>query len=178
MAKRTLNPVWNHTFTYEDVSLAELSERALELTIWDHDRLASNEFLGGVRLSLGTGKWHWTKVTISVQMTEYLTKCRFPSKWRNIWLNDDFGYECSCTDQLKWTRFPWLSEKSNKWTLVPDLLFPPPVEIGKYFGKSVDWLDSTGKELTIWQSMVNRPNFWVEGCIILRSSLDNVRNTY
>lgn len=58
VAKRTLSPVWNHTFVYEDVSLDELSERALELTIWDHDRLASNEFLGGIRLSLGTGKFH------------------------------------------------------------------------------------------------------------------------
>jgi hypothetical protein len=48
----------NYTFVYEDMTLAELSERALELTIWDHDRLASNEFLGGVRFSLGTGKWN------------------------------------------------------------------------------------------------------------------------
>uniref|UniRef100_A0A182SZX0 C2 domain-containing protein n=1 Tax=Anopheles maculatus TaxID=74869 RepID=A0A182SZX0_9DIPT len=55
--KRTNSPVWNYTFVYEDVSLAELSERALELTIWDHDRLASNEFLGGVRFSLGNGKF-------------------------------------------------------------------------------------------------------------------------
>ena len=47
----------NYTFIYEDVTLADLSERALELTIWDHDRLASNEFLGGVRFSLGTGKF-------------------------------------------------------------------------------------------------------------------------
>ena len=46
----------NYTFVYEDLTLADLSERALELTIWDHDRLASNEFLGGVRFSLGTGK--------------------------------------------------------------------------------------------------------------------------
>jgi synaptotagmin-like protein len=53
--KRTTSPVWNYTFIYEDVSLSELSERALELTLWDHDRLASNEFLGGVRFSLGTG---------------------------------------------------------------------------------------------------------------------------
>lgn len=56
VVKRTVNPVWNYTFVYDDVSLSELSERALELTIWDHDRLASNEFLGGVRFSLGTGK--------------------------------------------------------------------------------------------------------------------------
>lgn len=53
--KRTVNPVWNHTFIYDDVTLQELAERCLELTVWDHDRLASNEFLGGVRFSLGTG---------------------------------------------------------------------------------------------------------------------------
>lgn len=58
VVKRTCNPVWNYTFVYDDVSLNELSERALELTIWDHDRLASNEFLGGVRFSLGTGKFY------------------------------------------------------------------------------------------------------------------------
>lgn len=58
VAKRSVNPVWNYTFAYDDVSLNELSERALELTIWDHGQLASNEFLGGVRFSLGTGK-HW-----------------------------------------------------------------------------------------------------------------------
>ena len=54
--KRTTSPQWNYTFIYDDVTLADLSERALELTIWDHDRLASNEFLGGVRFSMGTGK--------------------------------------------------------------------------------------------------------------------------
>lgn len=57
VVKRTVNPVWNYTFVYEDVTLNELAERALELTIWDHDRLASNEFLGGVRFSLGTGNY-------------------------------------------------------------------------------------------------------------------------
>lgn len=55
--KRSTNPVWNHTFVYDDVSLQDLSERALELTIWDHDRLASNEFLGGVRFSMGSGEF-------------------------------------------------------------------------------------------------------------------------
>jgi synaptotagmin-like protein len=56
VARRTCNPAWNHTFIYEDVSLQELSERSLELTVWDHDRLASNEFLGGLRFNLGSGK--------------------------------------------------------------------------------------------------------------------------
>ncbi|KAL0281038.1 UNVERIFIED_CONTAM: hypothetical protein PYX00_002154 [Menopon gallinae] len=95
--RRTCNPSWNHTFVYEDVSLQELSERCLELTVWDHDRLASNEFLGGLRFSLGSGK---------------------------------------------------------------------------HYGKSVDWMDSTGKEISLWQSMLEKPNLWVEGCLPLRASLD------
>lgn len=55
------SPVWNHTFIYKDVSLQELAERGLELTVWDHDRIASNEFLGGVRFNLGTGKFSEAK---------------------------------------------------------------------------------------------------------------------
>lgn len=46
---------------------------------------------------------------------------------------------------------------------------------GKFYGKSVDWMDATGKEMSLWQSMLNRPNFWVEGCVVLRSSLDGAR---
>lgn len=37
------------------MSWDELHERSLELTVWDHDRLTTNDFLGGVRLNLGTG---------------------------------------------------------------------------------------------------------------------------
>lgn len=58
------NPVWGHTFIYKDVSLQELAERGLELTVWDHDRIASNEFLGGVRFNLGTSKWFFFKYFI------------------------------------------------------------------------------------------------------------------
>ncbi|XP_076248913.1 uncharacterized protein LOC143188497 isoform X3 [Calliopsis andreniformis] len=92
------SPVWGHTFIYKDVSLQELAERGLELTIWDHDRIASNEFLGGVRFNLGTGK---------------------------------------------------------------------------HYGKPVDWMDATGRELSLWQSMLERPNFWVEGAVTLRPNLHN-----
>jgi bitesize isoform, putative len=54
--KKTCNPRWNHTFVFEDILLDDLRERCLEVTIWDYDKLTSNDFLGGVRLSLGTGK--------------------------------------------------------------------------------------------------------------------------
>jgi len=70
VVKRTLHPSWNYTFVYEDVSLEELSERALELTVWDHDRLASNEFVGGIRFSLGTGEFEI--LILSFQILIYL----------------------------------------------------------------------------------------------------------
>lgn len=60
--RRSCNPAWNHTFVYSDISLQELSERALELTVWDHDRIASNEFLGGMRFNLGTGKYSFSPI--------------------------------------------------------------------------------------------------------------------
>lgn len=100
VVRKCCSPAWNHTFTYQGLTLEDLSSRSLELTIWDHDRLASNEFLGGVRLNLGTGKHN---------------------------------------------------------------------------GKPVDWMDASGKETTLWQRMLERPNLWVESCLSLRPSLD-VRN--
>ena len=49
--KNNLNPVWEEKFTYEKVTLEELSkERVLEVTIWDFNKGSSNDFIGGVRL--------------------------------------------------------------------------------------------------------------------------------
>ncbi|KPJ18928.1 Synaptotagmin-like protein 4 [Papilio machaon] len=56
VSRRTLSPRWEHTFTYRGLAPAELAGRALELSLWDRDRLASNDFMGAVRLSLGTDK--------------------------------------------------------------------------------------------------------------------------
>uniref|UniRef100_T1KMI0 C2 domain-containing protein n=1 Tax=Tetranychus urticae TaxID=32264 RepID=T1KMI0_TETUR len=53
--KKTINPRWNHTFEFDDVTTNGLKDRCLELTVWDYDKLTSNDFLGGVRLSLGQG---------------------------------------------------------------------------------------------------------------------------
>jgi len=117
--KRTLHPSWNYTFVYEDVSLEELSERALELTVWDHDRLASNEFVGGIRFSLGTGKFEILILIPNTNISSILT--------------------------------------------------------GRSYGRQVEWMDATGKELSLWQNMLDRPNFWVEGSLVLRSSLDGIR---
>ncbi|XP_076118625.1 synaptotagmin-like protein 5 [Alosa pseudoharengus] len=51
----TVSPRWNHTFTYCGLQPSDLDSVCLELTIWDKEPLASNVFLGGVRLGAGTG---------------------------------------------------------------------------------------------------------------------------
>ncbi|XP_018589181.2 synaptotagmin-like protein 4 isoform X2 [Scleropages formosus] len=53
--KKTLNPHYDHTFIYQDLTLEQLSGMCLELTVWDREALSSNDFLGGVRLSSGPG---------------------------------------------------------------------------------------------------------------------------
>lgn len=55
--KKSLNPHYNETFVYKELTLEQLKEMCLELTVWDKESLHSNEFLGGVRLSSGEGKW-------------------------------------------------------------------------------------------------------------------------
>ncbi|XP_061690246.1 synaptotagmin-like protein 4 isoform X4 [Syngnathoides biaculeatus] len=53
--KKNLNPHYNHTFVYKELTLEQLQGMCLELTVWDKEPLLSNEFLGGVRLSSGKG---------------------------------------------------------------------------------------------------------------------------
>ncbi|XP_039603593.1 synaptotagmin-like protein 2 isoform X2 [Polypterus senegalus] len=53
--KKNLSPVYNHTMVYDGFKHEEIREASCELTIWDHETF-SNQFLGGVRLSLGTGR--------------------------------------------------------------------------------------------------------------------------
>ena len=55
--KNSLNPVWEERFGYEKVNLEELSrERVLEVTLWDLNKGASNEFIGGLRLGPAPGR--------------------------------------------------------------------------------------------------------------------------
>ncbi|KAK3770837.1 hypothetical protein RRG08_036438 [Elysia crispata] len=53
--KKTTNPQWNHTLVFPGADISVLADHGLELTIWDHEALGSNDFLGGVRLNLGSG---------------------------------------------------------------------------------------------------------------------------
>ncbi|XP_074551981.1 double C2-like domain-containing protein alpha [Halichoeres trimaculatus] len=59
--KKTLNPEFNEEFFYE-ISLSELTNKTLEVTVWDYDLGRSNDFIGGVCLSChsqGDALRHW-----------------------------------------------------------------------------------------------------------------------
>ncbi|NXO73194.1 SYTL2 protein, partial [Phainopepla nitens] len=58
---KTINPVFNHTMVYDGFRPEDLKEACIELTVWDHNKLA-NHFLGGLRIGLGTGKSYGTMV--------------------------------------------------------------------------------------------------------------------
>nr|XP_009930849.1 PREDICTED: synaptotagmin-like protein 2 [Opisthocomus hoazin] len=58
---KTTNPVFNHTMVYDGFRPEDLKEACIELTVWDHNKLA-NHFLGGLRIGLGTGKSYGTVV--------------------------------------------------------------------------------------------------------------------
>ncbi|XP_028268148.1 double C2-like domain-containing protein alpha [Parambassis ranga] len=59
--RKTLNPEFNEEFFYE-ISLSELTNKTLEVTVWDYDLGRSNDFIGGVCLSChsqGDALRHW-----------------------------------------------------------------------------------------------------------------------
>ncbi|XP_077864208.1 synaptotagmin-like protein 5 [Saccoglossus kowalevskii] len=60
--KKNCNPHWDETFIYEGVNVEDLKERALEVTLWDRESMASNDFLGGLRLGVGNGKSYGKEV--------------------------------------------------------------------------------------------------------------------
>ncbi|XP_074839497.1 synaptotagmin-like protein 5 [Carettochelys insculpta] len=53
--KKSVNPHWNHSFTFSSLNPADLHNVCLELTVWDKESLSSNIFLGGIRLNVGSG---------------------------------------------------------------------------------------------------------------------------
>ncbi|KAM9019402.1 synaptotagmin-like protein 2 isoform 3-T6 [Ara ararauna] len=58
---KTINPIFNHTMVYDGFRPEDLKEACVELTVWDHNKLA-NHFLGGLRIGLGTGRSYGTTV--------------------------------------------------------------------------------------------------------------------
>ncbi|XP_068185181.1 synaptotagmin-like protein 5 isoform X2 [Antennarius striatus] len=87
--RRTVNPQWNHTFTYCGLQSGDLNNVCLELTVWDKEALASNVFLGGVRLGAGTGRSYGNEVD---WMDSYGEEQRV---WQQMVENPEVAHECT-----------------------------------------------------------------------------------
>lgn len=68
--KNNLYPEYDTTFTWTNLNFDDLREKSIQLVIWTHDLLASDQFVGGIRLNLGDGmnlnrKIAWMDATIA-----------------------------------------------------------------------------------------------------------------
>nr|XP_046180936.1 synaptotagmin-like protein 4 isoform X1 [Oncorhynchus gorbuscha]XP_046180938.1 synaptotagmin-like protein 4 isoform X1 [Oncorhynchus gorbuscha]XP_046180939.1 synaptotagmin-like protein 4 isoform X1 [Oncorhynchus gorbuscha] len=86
VVKKTLNPHYDHTFVYKDLTLDQLSKMCLELTVWDREAISSNDFLGGVRLSTGTATLKVGKEEVEAESTGeevslWQKMMQYPDSW-------------------------------------------------------------------------------------------------
>uniref|UniRef100_A0A8C5CVE1 Synaptotagmin like 5 n=1 Tax=Gadus morhua TaxID=8049 RepID=A0A8C5CVE1_GADMO len=87
--RRTVSPRWNHTFTYCGLQPGDLENVCLELTVWDKEALASNVFLGGVRLGAGTGLSYGNEVDWMDSSGEE------QQLWQRMMENPEIPQECT-----------------------------------------------------------------------------------
>ncbi|KAM3613328.1 uncharacterized protein V6R79_024241 [Siganus canaliculatus] len=86
VVKKNLNPHYDHTFVYKELTLDQLKEMCLELTVWDREAMSSNEFLGGVRLSSGkgtvkTGKEEVQMDSVGEEVSLWQKMMQYPDSW-------------------------------------------------------------------------------------------------
>ncbi|KAI3351601.1 hypothetical protein L3Q82_020441, partial [Scortum barcoo] len=86
VVKKNLNPHYNHTFVYKELSLEQLKGMCLELTVWDREAMLSNEFLGGVRLSSGKGTLKIGKEEVQMdsvgeEVSLWQKMMQYPDSW-------------------------------------------------------------------------------------------------
>uniref|UniRef100_A0A674A581 Synaptotagmin-like protein 2 n=1 Tax=Salmo trutta TaxID=8032 RepID=A0A674A581_SALTR len=86
VVKKSQKPVYNHAMVYDGFCAGEVKEACCELTVWDHNKL-SNQFLGGVRLSLGTGQSYGKNVDWMESVNEEI------KLWENMLSSPDAWVE-------------------------------------------------------------------------------------
>ncbi|XP_064025213.1 synaptotagmin-like protein 2 isoform X4 [Pogoniulus pusillus] len=84
---KTANPLFNHTMVYDGFRPEDLKEACVELTVWDHNKLA-NHFLGGLRIGLGTGKSYGTTVDWMDSTSDETALWEKMMKSPNRWVED------------------------------------------------------------------------------------------
>ncbi|KAJ8383363.1 hypothetical protein AAFF_G00221530 [Aldrovandia affinis] len=96
VVKKSQHPVYNHAMVYDGFRPGEVREACCELSIWDQNTL-SNQFLGGVRLSLGTGKSYGKKVDWMDSANQEVELWEKMLSNPNIWVEEEVPLRSSMT---------------------------------------------------------------------------------
>ena len=170
--------MFNHTMVYDGFRPDDLREIAMEITVWDHDRL-SNHFIGGLRIGIGSGMMKMmillliiiiiinnciidiviilSQCSCCVCVPPCLRNARFPFNplfFTSYFLRlfNDSGF-AACPDENLLVFFFWC------------------VCAGRSYGADVAWMDSTAEEVGLWERMMQAQSEWVEAVLPLRMLL-------
>ncbi|XP_024139697.1 synaptotagmin-like protein 4 isoform X1 [Oryzias melastigma] len=86
VVKKNLNPHYDTIFVYNELTLEQLKEVCLELTVWDKEAVLNNELLGGVRLSSGNGAIKVGKTEVELdsvgeEVSLWQKMMQYPDSW-------------------------------------------------------------------------------------------------
>ncbi|KAI1901744.1 hypothetical protein AGOR_G00037550 [Albula goreensis] len=237
--KKTVNPVFDETLKYK-LKMVELKGRTLNLSVWHHDPLRRNVFLGEVEVGLADWDWGqtepcWRALLPRIQMSQdsissrgtLLLSLKFTPAGSegsglpltgelHIWLReaqgliptkggtvDSFvksyvlpdesrssrqktrvvkstvsptynhtmvydGFQSvdlneACAEITVWEKDAFSSQLLGGVRLSPGT--------GQSYGQPVPWMDSSEEEVTIWTTMIENPNTWVDASLPLRTNL-------
>ncbi|XP_036398310.1 synaptotagmin-like protein 2 isoform X2 [Megalops cyprinoides] len=96
VVKRSQHPVYNHAMVYDGFRPGEVREACCELSIWDHNTL-SNQFLGGVRLSLGKDQSYGKKVDWMDSVNQEVELWEKMLSSPNTWVQEEVPLRSSMT---------------------------------------------------------------------------------
>ncbi|MGH0168540.1 UNVERIFIED_CONTAM: hypothetical protein FKN15_057819 [Acipenser sinensis] len=161
VVKKSVNPSWNHTFTYSGLQPNDLNNVCLELTVWDKESLSSNVFLGGVRLNIGTDTTKSSK-----HKTPVVKKSVNPS-WNHTFTYS--GLQPNDLNNVCLELTVWDKESLSSNVFLGGVRLN--IGTGLSYGNEVDWMDSQGEEQRLWQRMLDHPEASVESTLMLRSSM-------
>ncbi|TPP60442.1 Synaptotagmin 4 [Fasciola gigantica] len=80
VVKKNNNPEWNTNFVYQNIDRTQLNTMGLEVSIWDHDRFSSNDFLGGCRINNGTFAQPWMDA-VGTEQSVWVAMLERPQTW-------------------------------------------------------------------------------------------------
>ncbi|KAI4544649.1 hypothetical protein MG293_004915 [Ovis ammon polii] len=190
--KRNLNPVFN------EILRTELRGRVLSLSVWHHESLGRNIFLGEVEVPLDTWDWDSEPTWLPLQPRVPPSPDDLPSRGLlslslNSVLPDDSRASRQKTRVVRRSLNPMFNH-----TMVYDGFGPADLRqacaelslwdhgalgsrqlggtrlslgTGSSYGLQVPWMDSTREERQLWQTLLERPCEWVDGLLPLRTNL-------